>query len=129
MLIAAVAFPDLKACKGIEYLEGLSKLAEEICKKFKEECDESGVKCASIEAVQGDILQDDWSDGDIIFANSPLFTPDLLAGMTDKFKHLKKGSRIISLQDLPQRDYLQQYASIRIMFSWGMHFTNYYNVI
>jgi hypothetical protein len=54
-----------------------------------------------IEIYQGDILKKDWSDGDIIFAASVCFTPELIEGIADLSSKLKVGSRLIMLKALP----------------------------
>ena len=95
-MIASIAFPDLKACKGIEYLQGLADLAHTITTKFSEQCEVSGFTIAPTEAVQGDIRTAEWSDADIMFTNSALFPDELLEQMAEKLVKLKKGSRVIS---------------------------------
>ena len=56
MFIASLAFPELKVCKGIEYLHGLVALANQISDKFKAECEENNIQFSPIQAEQGDIL-------------------------------------------------------------------------
>ena len=38
LLIASLAFPTLKVCKGIEYLEGVASMAGEIMGKATDKC-------------------------------------------------------------------------------------------
>ena len=78
---------------------------------------------------EGDILKSDWSDADIIFTNSPLFPDTLIDGIADLSAKLKKGTRIISLKELPKRDYLEGYASMKVKMSWGNQITFFYRVV
>ena len=43
-----------------------------------------------------DILEEDWSDADIIFTNSLLFSDEVMESIADLNVKLKKGTRIIS---------------------------------
>ena len=78
---------------------------------------------------QGDILNENWSDADIIFTNSPLFPDSLIDGIADLSAKLKKGARIISLKELPKRDHLHPFASMKVKMSWGNQVTFFYKVV
>ena len=56
---------------------------------------------APIEIYQGDMLKHDWNDADIIYLSAVLFSDALVASITELFNHLKKGTRVISLKELP----------------------------
>ena len=78
---------------------------------------------------QGDILNENWSDADIIFTNSPLFPDSLIDGIADLSAKLKKGARIISLKELPKRDHLHPFTSMKVKMSWGNQVTFFYKVV
>ena len=48
MMIAAMAFPTLRACRGIELLENLAALGNEVTSKLTQVCEEQKVELAPI---------------------------------------------------------------------------------
>ena len=56
MITAPLAYPELRACKGLELLEQLSALATEIAGKLHAECDRREMTYSPIEIHQGDML-------------------------------------------------------------------------
>ena len=79
------------------------------------------------------MLEIDWSNADIIYASSICFPDEvrfflheflfmniqLVEGIADKCKLLKKGSRILTLKSLPEKDYLTLEYSLKIKMTWG----------
>ena len=63
--------------------------------------------CAQTVITQGDILQEDWSDGDVIFASAVCYSVEVLEGIADRCRLLKKGTRLIVLNYLPDRPYIE----------------------
>ena len=49
LLIASLAFPNLKICKGIEYLDGVASMASEIMVKAQDKCTAEGLEFSPIE--------------------------------------------------------------------------------
>lgn len=45
------------------------------------------------------------------------------------FERVKKGTRIISLKEVPERDYLMLYATINVKMTWGIQLVFYYRVV
>ena len=129
LITASLAFPELKVCRGIELLEKLADLAEEIAVNTKRQCEEKQSKCAPIEIIKGDILKYDWFDADIVFIAAVCFPEPLLAGIADLCENLKKGTRVISLKELPKKSYFEEYANIKAKYSWGTQITYYYLVV
>ena len=82
-------------------------------------CEESEIQCAPIEIVEGDILTYDWFEADIVFIAAVCFPDFLTTGIADLCEKLKKGTRVISLKELPKKPYLQEYSSIKVKMSWG----------
>mmetsp|Transcript_23234 Transcript_23234/g.27273 ORF Transcript_23234/g.27273 Transcript_23234/m.27273 type:complete len:114 (-) Transcript_23234:75-416(-) len=110
-MVAALAYPELSLCKGIELLVDLADLGKRVCKKTTDLSKERGVACAPIEVVQGDMFAADWSDADIIMAASVCFSNEMLELFADKCKTMKKGSRILFMNYLPERPYIKEVAS------------------
>ena len=128
-MIAALAFSYLGACKGIEILENLSLLGQEVTTKLTKLCKESAIPCAPISVVTGDIIAEDWSDADIIFAASVCFSNELMELFADRCVQLKKGTRILFMNYLPERPYIEEVASMRGNFTWGLHLLRYYVIV
>ena len=51
--------------------------------------------------------------------NSPLYSDELLEEIATLCRHLKKGARLISLKELPERDFLCEFARVKTKMSWG----------
>ena len=48
-MTAALAFPELKVCKGLELLEQLTNLAQSIATKLHEQCEAKQITYAPVE--------------------------------------------------------------------------------
>ena len=75
------------------------------------------------------MLKFDWFDADIIYLSAVCFSDQLVAGVTDLFTRVKKGTRVISLKELPQRDFITLFASVKVKMTWGLQLVFYYKVI
>ena len=104
-------------------------MAKEIATNTQAECERKGMQLSPIEVIEGDILKHDWSDGDIVFIAAVCFPDSLIAGIADQCEKLKKGTRVISLKELPQKPYLEEYANLSVRHSWGGQRTHYYLVV
>lgn len=129
LMVASLAFPKLKACRGIELLEGLARLGDEVTGKLQGISNYRAVPCAPITVTQGDIIAENWLDADIIFAASVCFPAELLEAISDKCSQLKKGTRILFMNTLPARPYIHEVASWKGEFTWGLHLIHYYMIV
>ena len=84
---------------------------------------------APVEIHQGDMLQFDWYDADIIYLSAVCFSDALVSGVTDLFLRVKKGTRVISLKQLPGRPHLDLFATIKVKMTWGLQLVFYYRVV
>ena len=84
---------------------------------------------APIEVYQGDMLAHDWFDADIIYLSALCFGKELIERIAELFGRLKRGTRIISLKELPERPYLNLYAAIKIRMSWGLQLAFFYKIV
>ena len=75
------------------------------------------------------MLKFDWSDADIIYLSAVCFSDELVAGVADLFTKVKKGTRVISLKEIPARPFLELYATIKVKMTWGVQLVFYYRVI
>ncbi len=85
--------------------------------------------CAPIEVIEGDIFASDWSDADIILASSVCYSNEMLEQIADKFRTLKKGTRILNMNYLPERDYIREVASWKGSFTWGLHLCRLFVIV
>ena len=81
----------------------LADLGQKVTRKLGDISNDQGLDSAPITVVEGDILQVDWSDADIVFCASVTWDKDLKEKIADKFTQLKKGTRILFMSELPQR--------------------------
>ena len=129
MITASLAFPELKACKGLELLEQLSNLAKNIATKLTTECQRRQLAHSPVEIYQGDMLVHDWTEADIIYLSAVCFSDALVAGVADLCDRLKKGTRIVSLKEIPSRPFLELYAAIKVKMTWGVQLVFYYKTV
>ena len=71
----------------------------------------------------------EWFDADIIYLSAVCFSDELIRGVTDLIDRCKKGTRVISLKELPARGYLKLYAAIKVKMTWGLQLAFYYTVV
>lgn len=124
--IAALNFPELKACKGIEYLPKLCKVGQDSIELMQQlvnsldEKDKFQLPETSIE--QGDLLEKDWpSETDILYSSSVCFPEELTNGIARMCERLKKGARIISLNEfyIDTSAYLEPVRLVKMKMTWG----------
>jgi hypothetical protein len=129
---------NFKVCRGIELLDGLfdvsssvlhkhvhSKESQPIIKdhpKFKNNYTSSsfyGSRSPLIEFINGDLTKIDWSDGDIVFANSTCFDEPLMKYISETCDQCKVGTFIITLTKPCVNPNLKQILTESSMHSWG----------
>ena len=99
VVAAAVLFP-FRACRGVELLAGLSRLARE-AKGLVEAAEWTlGHARPAVEFYEGDITDlkfHDWTaDGDVVLVNSTCFDDDLLKAVADLAEGLRPGAVVIT---------------------------------
>ena len=99
----------------------LADLGQKVTKKLSDISAEQMIPTAPISVIEGDILQVDWSDADIVFCASVTWDNDLKEKIADKFTQLKKGTRILFMSELPERPQIRAVASWKANFSWGLN--------
>lgn len=83
-VIAAACLHSFSTCVGVELLEGLHRVA--LTHKATWDAGETEGRPA-VEFLQGSILDwaaGDWSDGDVLFANSHCFSEDMMQDISAK---------------------------------------------
>ena len=82
-----------------------------------------------IEISQGDMLEVDWSNADIVYASSICFPDTLVEGIAEKCVHLKKGARVITLKNFPPRPYMRLDYMLKLKMTWGRCQVMIYTII
>lgn len=124
-VFTAALYFDFKKTVGIECLSGLTRTAHAQLKKATDYFS-STEKLASIQFVQDNFLNYDFSDADIIFINATCFSYSTWEQLIAKFKLLKSGSRlIVTTKKLPADSFEFIQQSFALM-SWGVNLVRIY---
>lgn len=121
VLTAGLCF-DFAKVKGIEILPGLSNLANTKLEEAKKYAGEDVVllnKLAVIQFVKDDFLDQNFSDGDIIFVAATCFNYSLWDELVKRLAALKVGARVIVTSkkiDHPQFELISESCEV---MSWG----------
>ena len=75
--------------------------------------------CKNIEIFHGDLLKTDWSDVDVLYVSSVWFSDEMLEGIDEMSNSCKKGTRMITLRQLPRNENWKNLRTIRVKMSWG----------
>lgn len=114
LVAAAMLYPELQACKGVEYLDRLY----ELCNDTVTQVNAQSIG-APITVHHGDMLQVDWSDADLIYTSSICFPQQLIDGMYEKAKLLKRGAKIITLKNFAPNEEFEIKYNLRVKMTWG----------
>ena len=113
---------DFGRCGGIEVLEGLAEAASEVQAAYDQGDYRSYLTVSGAgdcQLVQGSLLEDDWSDGDVCFANSTCFDDDLMEAMARRAEQLKPGAYFVTFtKGLPSPKF-EVMERKRYKMSWG----------
>jgi len=74
---------------------------------------------AEISFVNADLRKYDWSDADVVFANSTCFDEKLMEELSTACERLRKGTYVISLTKKIKSDHFQCLESKQYRMSWG----------
>lgn len=121
VILAHLLF-DYKKAVGIELVAPLAEAAEEVEKRYEKEIRPTIAKETEgreIVLKQGNFLEVDISDADIVFMNSTCFQDDLMELLEVKLETLKPHAHIISLSKALKSPAFHQYKHKMYEFSWG----------
>lgn len=131
VFIAGLVYDFKKVC-GIEKLNRLYLLCQELLEKLKtlpEWQQYFPDKTINIEFVQNDFLEQDISDGDIIFINATCFNGPLWDAIFTKLLTLKSGSRVIlGTKEIHHANFERIHYGLHLM-SWGLNSINIYKKV
>lgn len=112
---------DFASCEGIEILSGLFESSLEIQKLYNSSF-QGIIRWNVSPAVRlhcNSILDHDWSNGDIVFANSTCFDSSLMEKLSKKAEELKPGSVFISFTKSLSSDKFTVVDKCKYTMSWG----------
>ncbi|OAI48476.1 hypothetical protein AYO45_04955 [Gammaproteobacteria bacterium SCGC AG-212-F23] len=127
-VIAAALFFDWQKCYGIEFLPGLSACSQQVKNKLLTQSAVSAAKKASVEFVQGDFLQIDFSDADVIYLHATTFSADLWQQLIVKLTTLKPGTRFITITKRLPETHFQLLHEQPLQMTWGEASAFIYNL-
>ena len=121
-IVEARLMADFKSCRGIEILNGLHLAAAKIVEEFSEDSHKENLAYAhenDMNVVEGSILDLDWSDGDIVFANSTCFNLELIDQISILGEKLRPGSIFITFTKGLTSEAFELLDKSRLKMSWG----------
>jgi SAM-dependent methyltransferase len=114
-VITAYLYKKPKKAIGIEYIPDLVEIAKKAVEKL-----ENLLKIkTSIEFLQGDIRDFDFSDADIIFSHATCFSDELMKDLHKKIQNLKKGAKFIIVTKEINDKIWELKGTYEFSFSWG----------
>jgi trans-aconitate methyltransferase len=124
-LLAALLFPFRRAM-GVELLTGLGDAARQVLGRYDAEIRPqlpAEHQHQSIEFIDGDMLQVDLSEVDVVFAHAPCYEPPLMAKLTVKLEELKSGARAIIVGHQLQSAAFAMLSMKVMKLDWGTSLT------
>lgn len=113
---------DFSHCKGIELVEPLYEASHQVSQMYESEIRPTiidKVDDRKVTLIQGNFLEYDMSDGDVIFMNSTCFQDDLMEALEVKLECVHANAHIISLSKPLRSPAFHQYKHKMYDFSWG----------
>lgn len=122
---AGLSYDLHKAC-GIEFLPGLCAFATSRIDKAKSllqhQNDQIMIhRLSSIQFIQGDLLNHDYADADIIYISATCFGYSLWEKIIAKLTTLKVGSRIIITTKKIEHEQFELIKESNRLMSWGLN--------
>lgn len=113
---------DFGKCIGIEILQGLHNRAFSITHRYNTEF--RSILCSTqrqhAAVYNGSFLELDWSNGDVVFANSTCFDDDLMRSLSEKAEQLKPGAIVVTFtKGLAPARCFELLERKKEMMSWG----------
>jgi SAM-dependent methyltransferase len=113
---------DFARCKGVELLQGLHEAAAEVLSRYEKGAYRQFLAVSSpgdVGLELGSILDCDWSDGDVVFANSTCFDDDLMDAISKKAAALKPGAFVVTFTKGLTSPHFEVMERKRYKMSWG----------
>jgi len=102
-VIAAFLLNNFSKLVGIELLSDLASAADTLLERYNTEVhpqlpqDSAAAKQSTdaMSLIEGDFLELDWSDADVVYANATRFDQPLMEAISKKAEKMKPGSRFV----------------------------------
>jgi hypothetical protein len=118
-VVAAAVLHNFDRCVGIEILSGLHKIAEKVKMEYGSICPNSPTV---LDFICGSILDAnvvDWTDGDVVYANSTCFDDSMMSELSTLGSRLRVGAYFITLSTpLKESDGFVVINEERFEMSW-----------
>lgn len=131
-VMAAALLHTWRECCGIELVEGLYDSSLELLERWHDGLPympkgqkkiqyklSPEVRATPINLLQGDVLEVDWSDADVVFSCSTCFEDDLMAQISKRAEKLKPGSIVVTCGQRLQSDAFGVIDESDMVMSWG----------
>jgi len=123
-VFAAVCIHPFEKAIGVEILEGLYNTSLELLEQWNAQIKPTLTEQppTEVEMAHADVTDfslKDWSDGDVVFANSTCFDDRLMAKVADKAAALKKGAFFITLTKRLPSSHFEVLENELYQMSWG----------
>jgi hypothetical protein len=117
---------------GIEIIPGLHNISIDIVNKFQKDICLNVVNSPNFDLLCGSFLNNsvyDWTDADLIFANSTCFSGDLIEKIEVMSRNLKIGARLITFTSSLSSKYFKVIFKKRLIMSWGLLLSLFFKLI
>lgn len=120
-VFAARLSHDFSRCVGIEILESLHNAARGVVDRYNKEFRQylCATQSQHASVFHGSLLKFDWSDGDVVFANSTCFDDELMEDLSVTAERLKPGAFVITFTKGLTSDMFEVLERKRYKMSWG----------
>ena len=122
-VFTAVLSTSFQRVVGVELLDSLFEASMDVLDRYDRKLRrliQGRNDSPQIEYVHGSFTNVDWSDGDLIFANSTCFSDELLMSIGQQSVDLKPGSILVTFtRGLGEFDHLDLFSRFKMEMSWG----------
>eukprot|EP01033_Poteriospumella_lacustris_P004400 gene4400-3139_t len=120
-VFAARLTRDFDRCIGIEILSSLHFAAEAVVRRYNEHFQSflSLSEKQHVSVFEGSFCDFDWSDGDLVFANSTCFSDELMNQVSQLAGRLKPGAIVVTFTKGLNSDRFELLERRRYLMSWG----------
>jgi SAM-dependent methyltransferase len=122
----ALLMHDWHKCVGIEYLEQLVTMSQDIVKRWKMACKEEDTflphekQYCDIRFVNGDLLDTNWKDATCLFITATCFDEKLMAAIDEKTRDVEPGTICLCLTKKLKSDRWETIQTHeKLAMSWG----------
>ncbi len=131
-VILASIFGNFSRLTGIEILKELYDSSKKVLRLYEETVKPilpEDKKKQVLDFVNGDFLEYDFFDADLVFSHSTCFYDELMIALERKCLNLKKGTKILLVTKTFQSPFFRLIKSAEYPMTWGKTTVNFYEKI